>query len=110
MTTVVNFNILNLFGLQPQEYSLNDRSAETDFSDGRQNGSAGRERVIDVTPHSRVVSDNETGVRKEVRSSMNKSRPARVIKKPVQSFLTYNRQGNAVECCEVKGIHVDEYA
>ncbi len=107
MTTVLNFNILNVFGLQPREYSFNDRSRESDFPGERQDRSAGR--VIDVTPQSRVVSESEAGMKKDLYSSMNKSRPMQAVKNPSRTISTYDRQGNPVECCSFKGVHFDAY-
>ncbi len=102
MTTVVNYNILNVFGNSP------DRSgrSSTGHSDRKQK-TAEDEIVIDVTPFSRVMSGGKTDDRRIVKFPQNVDRQARAYATPVSNNDTYNRRGHAVPFIPPKGMNVD---
>jgi hypothetical protein len=111
MTTVINFNFLNFFKLKLDNHNLNlnvndNRSYNQYLDNRRQDYLPEQEDVIDVTPYSRVVDENDE-------SSALQILDAPKTKELVGNSGThkiYNRKGNAIQHFQEKGIHVNSYA
>ncbi len=110
MTTVINLNILNFFRLKLNKFTVNDVQLNAQFPYRRQGTQAEREDVIDVTPYSKVVADNEVINRKDIKFPVSPYRQAEVVKGPDIINKTYDREGNKIQCCHPKGTHIDSYA
>jgi len=106
MTTTINLNFLNFFGLKDNSNSayndvrLNDRHPER-----QEDQSLSRGRIIDVTPHSRAAyTEEKDSTQLETNSySARLAIPRNVVAK------TYDRRGKSVEYIYQKGLHVDSY-
>lgn len=110
MTTVINLNILNLFGNlfgpKPNPFSTDDTDADARTYGRRRDDRPQEGRVIDVTPFSRVV--DEEGVAR-------KNRPARLRRveqaaKAYESVQMYDRAGVKIFSPRSKGMFVDIYS
>lgn len=104
MTTVINFNILNFFRRGLDQYGFKDARPDSQLSQERQNSSAGRDRVIDVTPSSRVLYDES-----ETATYSRNARQAWPLVPKNSISETYDRMGNSVQFVYQKGLHVDAY-
>jgi hypothetical protein len=105
MTTVINMNILNLFGLTFND----DTSINSQVPDKRHNLFSKRGGIIDVTHYSRVVDDNESADEKDTRFSINNHRKANFVVRPPEINKTYDRRGKIIQCFQPKGVYVDSY-
>jgi hypothetical protein len=111
MTTVINLNIMNFFGLKPNKFAVNDVRLNTRNSDGRQrNSSYNKDRIIDVTPYCRVVADNEADSQKDVESSLDKALQKKNVMNNTVMGTIYDRKGRIIQCFQQKGMYVDSYA
>ncbi len=109
MTTVVNLNILNLFGLNLKRFTFNDIQFNTQTSGKRQNYSQERDRVIDITPHCRVVAEKEADGQKDRELPFDTARRAKFIAPPDTINKIYDRRGNIIQCFQSKGLYIDLY-
>lgn len=111
MTTVINLNFLNFFKLKLDNHNLNlnvnDNSSYNQYIDNRkQNYLPEQEDVIDVTPYSRVVDENDEGSALQILD-------VRKTKELVGNSGThkiYNLKGNTIQHFQEKGLHVNSYA
>jgi hypothetical protein len=110
MTAVINLNILNFFKLKEDNSTVNNVRFNTVSLEKHQDDGLARERVIDVTPFSRVVAD-DSGHESEGPSQHLIEYKQRSLSRhsPVLN-TTYNRQGRARHYNYPKGMHVDIYA
>jgi hypothetical protein len=110
MTSVINLNILNFFRLHEDSSTVNNVRFNTVSLEKHQDNDPAKERVIDVTPFSRVISD-DTDRESETPSRhlvyYKQGSPARHAP---EMNTTYNRQGRAHRNSFRKGVHVDLYA
>ncbi|MBI4682443.1 MAG: hypothetical protein HY757_04995 [Nitrospirae bacterium] len=110
MTTVINLNILNFFRLKLNKFTVNNVQLNAQLPYRRQDTQAEREDVIDVTPYSNVVADNEGINRTGINYPVSPYRHAEVVKGSDVIDKTYDRMGNKIQCCHPKGTHIDSYA
>ena len=111
MTTVINFNFLNFFKLKLDHHNLNlnvnaNHSYNQYLDNRRQDYFPEKEDVIDVTPYSRVVDENDE-------SSALQIIDARKTKELVRNsgiHKMYNRKGNAIQHFQEKGKHINAFA
>jgi hypothetical protein len=110
MTSVINLNILNFFKLHEDNSTVNNVRFNTVSLEKHQGDGPARERVIDVTPFSRVVSDDadhESEAPPRYPVNYKQGGPAGHA---LAMNTTYNRQGRRRHYYSPKGVHVDLYA
>ena len=114
MTTVINFNFLNFFKLKYDEHNTslnlslkNDvRSYNRYFDERGQDYSPEQEEVIDVTPYSHVISEQEKRPGLKMINGTVITNPLSVYK----AFITYNPKGVTKKYFQEKGLLVNSYA
>jgi hypothetical protein len=104
MTTVINFNILNFFKSGLDKYRLYDAPPNKKRSEEKHNPSTGRNRIIDVTQSSRVVTYEN-----EPEAYVRNARPALSVLPDRRMTETYDRRGRAIQFISHKGLNVDSY-
>ncbi|MEW6602182.1 MAG: hypothetical protein AB1499_14505 [Nitrospirota bacterium] len=108
MTTVINFNVLNFFRLKLNNHTVNDVRISNNLSRRGKDESLVNERVIDVTPYSKVYNGGGTLMLKDVQPPDKKvDHPRLIMGAAVEN--TYDRQGNSIQIYDSKGIHIDSY-
>ncbi len=109
MTTVVNYNILNVFGNSADKPKGGNLRSNTGQSDRGQKYAPEDDMVIDVTPFSKIMSSNGTDERNLARLPKSIDRQARAYADPALSNMTYDRNGNVVSYLNPKGMNIDSY-
>lgn len=109
MTTVINLNILNFFRQESNKYTVNDIRFNTYHSGQKHDDPPQKDNVIDVTPFSRVVSENEIVHKKPVEFPVIPARQAKPVNNPSLINKTYDRYGNTIQFLHAKGLHIDSY-
>ena len=110
MTTVINLNILNLFGNifgpKPNPFSTDDTDVDASTYGRRRDDRPQEGKVIDVTPFSRVV--DEDGSARKYRQA--RSRRVEQAAKAYESVKMYDRAGVKFYSARSKGVYVDIYS
>ena len=110
MTAVINLNILNFFRMKEDHSTVNNVRFNALSLERRQDDRPARERVIDVTPFSRVVED-DAGHESEGPSQHLIDYKQRALSRHAPMLnTTYTRQGSTRQYHYPKGMHVDLYA
>lgn len=110
MTAVFNLNILNFFKLKEDNSSVNNVRYNTVSLEKHHDDGPARERVIDVTPFSRVVTDDSGQEPEGPSQSLIEYKHRSLSRRAPVLSTTYNRQGRTRHYSYPKGMHVDLYA
>jgi hypothetical protein len=110
MAAVINLNILNFFKLKELNYTTNNIRFNTVTVEKSQSDDLPKERVIDVTPFSRVIADANELESDESPPALIDYRQPRSRPYYSSSRDAYNRAGKSVKYTYPKGLHVDLYA
>jgi hypothetical protein len=110
MTALINLNILNFFRLKEDNSTVNNVRFNTVSPEKHHDDGPARERVIDVTPFSRVVADDSDHESEGPSHSLIDYRQRALSRHAPALNSTYNRQGRAPHYHYPKGMHVDLYA
>ncbi len=109
MTTVVNYNILNIFGNSADKPGGGNVRSNTGQLDRGKNYTPEDDLVIDVTPFSKIMSDRGTDDTRVAKFPTNIDRQASAHTAQSSNNTTYERTGNAIPYIYPKGIHIDSY-
>jgi len=106
MTTTINLNFLNFFGLKFNTHSAyNDVRVDDRHPEREQDQSTSRERIIDVTEYSRgAYSEEKDSTQIETNSYAKRLAISRDV-----IARTYDRKGKSVQFVYQKGLHIDSY-
>ena len=111
MTTVINLNILNLFGNlfgpKPNPFSIDDSGIDANTYGRRHNDRPQEGRVIDITPLSDRVVDEDSSARKYRQAGARRLEQAA---KTYESVKMYDRAGVKFYSHRSKGVFVDIYS
>ena len=110
MTAVINLNILNFFRLKEDNSTVNNVRFNALSLEKHQDDRPARERVIDVTPFSRVVEDDAGHESEGPSRHLIDYKQRALTRNAPMANATYNRQGRARHYHYPKGMHVDLYA
>ena len=110
MTSVINLNILNFFRLREQNSTTNNIRFNAFNLEKRQSDDPANERIIDITPLSRVTADAKEPESEEPSLSLIDYRQPGSRTYYSSSRDAYNRKGESVTYFYPKGLHVDVYA
>ncbi|MBI5098087.1 MAG: hypothetical protein HZB30_02465 [Nitrospirae bacterium] len=111
MTTVINFNFLNFFKLKLDNHNINlnandNRSYNQYLDNRRQNYFPEQEDVIDVTPYSRVVDENDESSALQLIDS----RKTKDLVSNSGAPNIYNRKGKTIQYFQEKGLRINSFA
>ena len=110
MTALINLNILNFFKLNEDNSTVNNVRFNTVSPEKHQDDRLSRERVIDVTPFSRVITDDSENEFESPAQHLIEYKQRSLSRNAPVLSTTYNRQGRAGHYNYPKGMHVDLYA
>jgi hypothetical protein len=110
MTAVINLNILNFFRQKEDNSTVNNVRYNTVSLEKHQDDGPAGERVIDVTPFSRVIEDDSDHESEGPSQHLINYKQRSFARHAPVMDTTYNRQGRARHYNYPKGMHVDLYA
>lgn len=111
MTTVINFNVLNFFRLKLDNHTVNNNvRIDNNLSYRGKDEFQGNERVIDVTPYSKVSDSNRDLILRDFPLTDKPMPHSRLLMVPAAIASTYDRRGRAINIYVSKGTYIDSYA
>ena len=110
MTTVINLNILNIFGHNSDKSGVAGKRLQDGHPERRQNVVQGKDVVIDVTPFSRIAAEDDINDKRDLRLPYRRFRSPDSFSAYAAVNKTYDRKGNAIPCFSPKGLHIDSFA
>jgi hypothetical protein len=106
MTTIINFNILNVYNLKQNTFRVNNiRSRDGDDNQSKYSRSA-EERIIDITPEFRALNERVNSM--PYTKGFPDYRGETIVNKMKDGI--YDRNCRSVQYCQAKGMHIDSYA
>jgi hypothetical protein len=109
MAAVINLNFLNFFKLKEDNSTVSNVRFNTFSFEKEQRENPAKDRIIDITPFSRVIADASDNDAEDSNPALIDYRKAGHHKYSSTFSRPYDRNGKAVEDDYPKGLHLDLY-